>query len=110
MAIFPEGKRSKEGTIGKGQLGTGVLVMRSKAVVVPVYIHGTYELWSAKRKFPKLWGKTACVFGKPIDFSHLFEQGEGDRKEVQQQIVDKIMEAIKNLREWYLAGAKGIPP
>lgn len=106
--IFPEGKRSLDGNIGAGHLGTGVLVMRSKSVVVPTYVYGTYNLWSVERKLPRLKGKTACVFGKPIDFSELLNNE--DRKEAQREIVATIMEAIKRLEEWYLAGAKGIPP
>ncbi len=108
VAIFPEGKRSKDGMIGEGLLGTSVLVMRSRALVVPTYVHGTYEIWNARKKFPKLKGRMACVFGKPIDFSDLFSLE--DKKEAQKLIVAKIMDAIKKLREWYLAGAHGTPP
>lgn len=108
VMIFPEGGRNHDGVIGRGLLGTGVLVMRSKAVVIPVYIHGSYEAWNVKRKFPKLWGKTACVFGKPLDFSRFADFP--DRKEGQRLIVEQIMEAIKGLRKWYLTGHKGSPP
>jgi 1-acyl-sn-glycerol-3-phosphate acyltransferase len=109
VVIFPEGKRNVEGKIGKGLPGIGMLVLRSKAIVVPTYVHGTFEVWNNKRKFPKLWGKAlVCVFGKPLDFSFL--QDLSDKKEAQKEIVDTIMETIQALRDWYLAGAKGTPP
>lgn len=107
VVIFPEGTRTKDGEFQKGQLGVGMLIMRSPCVVVPVYIYGTYDIWSANHKFPRLTGKTACVFGSPLDFRNL--EGD-DRKALQQHMVDKTMEAIVHLKEWYLAGARGTPP
>ncbi len=107
VVLFPEGSRSSDGQLQEGQAGIGLLVQRCHCPVIPTYIHGTFEAWSSHMKYPKLFGKTVCVFGSPIDFSHL----EGmDRKEAQKQIVKDIMNAIANLRDWYLAGAKGTPP
>lgn len=108
VVIFPEGGRSKDGTLQHGQLGVGMLVQRTGCQVVPAYIDGTYAIWSVKRRFPKLWGKTACVFGTPLHFPSL-EEG-GDKKEVQAYIVEEIMKKIADLRDWYHAGAKGSPP
>lgn len=107
VVIFPEGKRSMDGELQNGQLGVGMLVQRARCRVIPVYIHGTYLAWNARRKFPKLWGKTACVFGKPIEY---VESRAEDKKEAQAEIVDTIMEKIADLRAWYLKGAKGSPP
>lgn len=108
VVIFPEGGRSKDGTLHPGQLGVGMLVQRTRCQVIPVYTYGTYNIWSAKRGFPKLFGKTACVFGTPLNFANL-EEG-GDKKEVQAYIVEEIMKKIAQLQDWYLAGAKGSPP
>lgn len=107
VVIFPEGSRSENGQLGQGRLGIGMLVQRTQCQVVPTYIHGSYELWSTKRRFPKLWGKTACVFGSPIEFSNLQEK---DKKEAQTEIVEQIMEKIAALQAWYCSGAKGSPP
>ncbi len=107
VVIFPEGKRSPTGELQKGELGIGMLVQRTRCLVIPVYLHGTFDVWNTHRKFPKLKGKTACVFGSPLDFSTL---ASGDKKEEQEAIVEAIMRAIASLRSWYLNGAKGIPP
>lgn len=107
VVIFPEGKRSADGTLHIGQLGVGMLVQRARCRIIPVYIHGTFDAWNSHRKFPKFLGKTACVFGKPIEF---IESGAEDKKEAQMKIVDDIMTKIAALREWYLTGAKGTPP
>lgn len=108
VLIFPEGRRSKDGTISQGQAGVGMLVMRTCCQVIPVYVHGTYNVWPKGRNFPKLWGHTACVYGRPLDFSKI-EVGES-KKERQRKIVEEIMEAISALRTWYLNGHQGDPP
>jgi 1-acyl-sn-glycerol-3-phosphate acyltransferase len=107
VVIFPEGKRSPDGQLQLGQLGVGMLVQRTQCQIVPVYTHGTFDAWNKVRKLPRLWGRTACVFGTPILFSHI--QAE-DKKEAQAEIVQTIMNKIGELRDWYLAGAKGSPP
>jgi len=107
VVIFPEGKRSVDGQLHKGQLGVGMLVQRARCLIIPVYVHGTFEAWSAQRKFPKLRGKTACIFGKPILYEERLSE---DKKEAQGEIVNKMMAKITDLRIWYLKGAHGSPP
>ncbi|MES2344327.1 MAG: lysophospholipid acyltransferase family protein [Chlamydiota bacterium] len=107
VILFPEGTRSHENKLGLIKPGIGLLISRSNAAIIPAYIHGSYNIWSRKRKFPKLWGKTACVFGAPIEYSafaHL------DKREAQAAIAEKLSEAIFSLRAWYEAGAKGALP
>jgi 1-acyl-sn-glycerol-3-phosphate acyltransferase len=109
IVVFPEGTRSKDGEIKKGQAGVGMLVVRTKCKVIPAYIHGTYSIWNSQQKYPKLKGRTACVFGSALDFTEILNS-EKSKKEIQQIIVDTIMEAIQSLQKWYLEGAKGSPP
>lgn len=109
VVLFPEGRRSRTGELLKGQLGVGMLVLKSHCKVIPVYLHGTFALWDPKKRFPSLFGhRTACVFGRALDFSHLIENGE--KKESQQEIADEIMRVIGVLKEWYINGAKGPIP
>ncbi len=107
VVIFPEGRRSPSGELLAGQLGIGMLVQRTQCRIIPAYIHGSFEAWNNKRKFPKLYGKTACVFGTPIEY---VENENEDKKEAQGRIVGQIMSKICELKEWYLAGAEGSPP
>jgi len=46
VAIFPEGTRSPDGSLRVAEDGVGFIAMRSRALVVPVYIHGTFEAFS----------------------------------------------------------------
>ncbi|NGX61141.1 MAG: 1-acyl-sn-glycerol-3-phosphate acyltransferase [Chlamydiae bacterium] len=107
VLIFPEGRRSPDGKFLSGQLGVGMLVQRTGCNVIPVYIHGTHAVWPVGKKFFKLFGKTAAVFGSPLTFSQVSVE---DKKAAQAQIVETIMDRIKELKAWYLNGAKGTPP
>jgi 1-acyl-sn-glycerol-3-phosphate acyltransferase len=107
VVIFPEGIRSSNGQLSQIKPGIALLAFRSHAPIVPVYIHGTFDIWPRNRIFPKLWGKTACVFGHPFypdQFSHL------EKKKAQQILGDVLSEKIALLREWYIQGAKGPIP
>lgn len=107
VILFPEGTRSQDNQLGIIKPGIGLLLSRTNAAIIPAYIHGSYNIWNRSRKLPKLWGKTACVFGSPIQYStfaHL------EKKEAQNAIADALSNAILSLRSWYEAGAKGNPP
>lgn len=61
ISIFPEGTRSKDGTLGKAQAGVGFFALRSDASVLPIAIIGTYKFRS----------KLKVVIGKQVDLSGL---------------------------------------
>jgi len=63
VGLFPEGKRSKNGEVGKGLAGAGFFALRSNAHIVPCAIIGPY----------KPFKKLKVVYGKPIDFTELRE-------------------------------------
>lgn len=107
VVIFPEGIRSADGHLASIKPGIALLAFRSHVPIIPVYIHGTFDIWPRHKKFPKLWGKTACVFGHPFypdQFAHL------GKKEAQKALADTLTEKISLLRSWYLQGAKGPIP
>ena len=107
VIIFPEGKRSFDGKIGEIKPGIALLLSRTEAAIIPTYVHGTYEIWSRKHTLPKLFGRTAIVFGSPI----FYKSSSGkDKKDAQRAVTEKLKKALVDLQEWYLAGAKGSPP
>lgn len=107
VVIFPEGNRTLDGSLGPIKSGIGMLSLRCHAPIIPVYIHGSFNVWNRFRKFPKINGKTACVIGSPINsdlFSHM------DKKQAQEAIADKVKNALEALKSWYDKGAMGTPP
>lgn len=107
IVLFPEGMRTDRDELGELKPGIALLVSKTKSAIIPTYIYGTYKIWNRFHKFPKLFGKTACVFGSPIlweTYAHL------DKKEAHKAITLKLRDSLNDLRQWYAAGAKGIPP
>jgi 1-acyl-sn-glycerol-3-phosphate acyltransferase len=107
VMIFPEGQRSADGKLGKLKLGTSMLALRCRCSVIPIYVDGTFQIWPRSRRFPKLFGRTACIFGSPIStdrFAHL------NKKEAQEAMTKEIADALKSLRQWLLDGAQGQVP
>lgn len=107
VVIFPEGLRSSDGGLNEIKSGIGMISQRSHCPIIPAYIHGSYEIWNRERRYPKLWGKTACVFGSPIYPNKFLCLG---KKEAQLEIANAVKNAIKSLKIWYENGAKGTPP
>jgi len=87
MIIFPEGHRSK----GRGLLpfhpGSLKLATQANAVIVPVAIEGSYDVFEKNNRV--VTAKTSIAFLKPIDTASLPLE---DRKQV---LCDKIYSAIK---------------
>ena len=91
LLVFPEGTRGREGTLGPGRAGAGMLAAQSEAPVVPVYIRGTGQALPRGASCPRR-ARIAVAFGPPIRFS----RGRG--KQRYQEISDKIMAAIARLK------------
>lgn len=107
VLIFPEGTRSTDNTLREIKPGIGLLLSKSQGAIQPTYIHGTYEIWSRKRKLPKLFGKTIVAFGSPIHWS---DYAEIDRKEAQPMVAQRLTQSLEELRVWVENGAQGMPP
>lgn len=65
--VFPEGERTPDGSLHKFQPGIGLMAVRLKAPVVPIFIKGLYEIFSVHDSWPKQGRITVC-FGSPLEF------------------------------------------
>ena len=66
LCIFPEGTRTKDGSIGEFRRGALLAARRGRAPVVPVAITGSFEAWPPGRSLPRPHGVT-IRFGEPVD-------------------------------------------
>ncbi len=107
VLVFPEGERSADGVLAPFKAGIGMLALRNNCSIIPVYIHGSYEIWKRSHKYPKLAGQSACVFGSSIPID---EYKDKPKKEAQEAIASRIRDSLNNLCTWYLEGAQGSPP
>jgi len=67
LLVFPEGTRSKDGSIGRFKPGAASLAIATRSPVVPVALIGAYQAHPRGSRWPKR-GRlpVAVVFGEPI--------------------------------------------
>ena len=68
LLVFPEGQRTKDGALHLFMPGTGLLIQKLDAPVVPMRIDGLWELKKADRHFA--WpGEVSLIIGEPVTYS-----------------------------------------
>jgi 1-acyl-sn-glycerol-3-phosphate acyltransferase len=65
VLIFPEGTRTRDGTVGPLQSGFITLARRGRVALLPVGIDGAYDAWPRVARFPRLTRIHVCV-GDPL--------------------------------------------
>lgn len=65
LGIFPEGRRSEDGKLIKGQSGVTRLALMNKVPVVPVGLNGFYSILPKGKKLPSI-SKLVFDIGEPI--------------------------------------------
>jgi 1-acyl-sn-glycerol-3-phosphate acyltransferase len=65
LVVFPEGTRTRDGSIGPFLPGVGMLAQRASQWVVPTLIDGAFECWPRTQVLP-VPGNIAVMYGKPL--------------------------------------------
>lgn len=94
LGIFPEGTRSRDGTLHAGREGVAILAVKGAAPVIPCAIRGAFEAYPRNALFPKPH-PIKILIGSPIKF----EPDEAPDEAKLAAAADKIMSAIKSLME-----------
>lgn len=84
VLVFPEGTRRKDDGPLKPQPGSGFLALKSKALVVPVFVKGSDAVMPPGTKFFKR-SPVTVTYGKPFDVSDC-----STYEEASQKILDEI--------------------
>ena len=84
LCIFPEGKLSVTGELGRFRNGVSIIQKETGAKVVPFYLHGAIDTWSHKQKKIKFFKKIIVEFGDPILPTK--EKDSEIAKEIQEQV------------------------
>jgi 1-acyl-sn-glycerol-3-phosphate acyltransferase len=96
VGIYPEGTRSRDGLLHRGQSGVAHLALKSGAPVVPVGLTGTEEIQPIGAGVPRLRGRLTVAFGEPIDPQE-YRSGGGRRR--RRHITRDVMAAIAELSD-----------
>jgi len=93
MILFPEGTRSRDGSVGRGRPGAGLVALETQATVVPVTIEGMDRVLPIGRRLPRIGQRISIYFGRPLDYSDL--AGAPRTRESAQDLVDRVMDRIR---------------
>ena len=93
LMLFPEGTRSRDGQIGRGRAGAGMVVLQTRPSVIPVTIDGMDRILPVGRRFPRFGQRLSIYVGHPLRYDDLAEQGRS--REIAQKIVDRVMRRIR---------------
>ena len=91
LVLFPEGTRSRDGTMNPFKAGLGMIVAGTSVPVVPCFLDGPFEACPANTKLPRPVRITVRV-GTPL----VFEQ-EPDSRDGWTNVAKRCEEAIRAL-------------
>jgi 1-acyl-sn-glycerol-3-phosphate acyltransferase len=92
LCIFPEGTRSRTGSLAQAKPGVAMLASRSGAPIVPVGISGTDRFWTPGRLLPRLRARITLRVGRPFS---LAEPDEAVPR--RQAVADGSLEIMRRL-------------
>jgi len=93
VAMFPEGERTLDGKIKQGAPGMGLVIAKSKPLVIPMRVFGAYEAMPRGRSSRIRFEQIHLVVGQPFRFSNQ-ELDAAVGREGYQRLVDRVMEEI----------------
>ena len=102
LVLYPEGRRSANGQIQEGKLGTAKIFLKTGIPILPAGLKGTFELLPPGGKL-KIKRIVKISIGQPLYFKEEFIKAKNlncdseKYKEICQKITDKIMAEISNL-------------
>jgi len=96
VMLFPEGTRSLDGWMGRGNRAVGKLIYRARPVVIPTAILGTDQLLAKGRIVPRLFSNLEVRFGPALDLDRFYRAD--DTKATAEAIVHTVMRSIARLR------------
>lgn len=79
LGIFPEGTRVRNGKVSEPKSGVGLIAVKTKTVVVPIHIEGSYRPFS----------KIRLTVKEPMDYKEVVTK---DYEETTRKIMERIYE------------------
>jgi len=70
VLMFPEGTRTRDGSIGSLHSGTILIARRARVPILPMVIDGAYECWPKGQRLPN-FSQVRIMYGQPISVKEL---------------------------------------
>ena len=93
MVLFPEGTRSRDGSVRPGRPGVGLVALATRPRVIPVAIEGMNRALPIGKILPRIFQRISVSYGPPLDCSEFYDMPR--TRETTQLLVDKAIEAIR---------------
>src|SRR6266550_5669001 len=93
MTLFPEGTRSRDGSVGPGRAGPGLLILATRPRVIPVAIDGMNAVLPIGCYVPRIFKRITVSFGPPLDCADFVTLPR--TRETAQALMDRAMDAIR---------------
>ena len=94
IMIFPEGKLTKDGSVGPFGRGTSMIIQHSRKPVVPIAIDGDFDVmpkgsWKIKA------GEVSMKIGKPVLFEKYYDE---INKDTSMELAEELRSVVVNLK------------
>ena len=93
IILFPEGTRSRDGSVLPGRPGVGLVALATRPRVIPVAIEGMNRVLPIGKVIPRIFQRVSVSYGPPIDCSDIYQMPR--TRETTQLLVERAMEAIR---------------
>lgn len=93
MILFPEGTRTRDGSVGEGRAGAGLVTLGTRPTVIPVAIDGMRDVLPIGSHVPRIGQDIHVHFGEPLAYDDLKDLPRS--KETAQQLVDRGIERVR---------------
>jgi 1-acyl-sn-glycerol-3-phosphate acyltransferase len=94
VLVFPEGTRTRDGSIGKLHSGMIVIAQRAKVPILPMVIDGAFEAWPRKQPLPSLH-PIRIIYGQPIPFKEI---ADAEPDVLAERLHNEMVELQKEVR------------
>ena len=94
VLVFPEGTRTRDGTVGPFLPGVALPARRAAQWILPVVIDGAFEAWPRTSALPRP-GSVVVQYGRPISRA---EARKLEPKELVRRVRDTIIEMQTEIR------------
>ena len=94
VLVFPEGTRTRDGSIGALHSGMVLMAQRAKVPILPMVIDGAFEAWPRKQLLPTLH-PIRIIYGHPIPFE---EVRDADPQSLAERLHADMVELQKEVR------------
>lgn len=92
VLIFPEGKLTRDGSIGEFQPGVARLQKEAQCAIVPFAISGGYEAWPREKRAPRP-AAIRIAIGRPLEANELQDLSVD---EIRHLLHDRVLELKSN--------------